>query len=106
MFEIKEISVARAANDESVQLAKWVCSVELDDAFKVLIDGASAHNVNDEEDWFSDATIRYPADTKACDVHLLDLVGNDVENECAIRVGWEIQARLMNGSISLMPKRV
>lgn len=82
MFEIKSISVNHAANNESLQVAQWVCSVELDDALTVLIDGRSAHNIEDEEDWFSDATIRYPADAKPCDIQLLDLVGCDVQNEC------------------------
>ncbi|MFG6458400.1 hypothetical protein [Roseateles sp. BYS96W] len=106
MFEIKEISVTSATNTESIQVAQWLCSIELDDALTVLIEGRSAHNIEDEEDWYSNATIRYPASAKACDIHLLDLVGCDVENECALRVGTEIQTRLLNGSISSMAKRV
>lgn len=105
MFEIKAISVTRAANIESLQVAEWLCSTELDDALTVLIDGTSSHNIK-TGDWHSEATLRHPADAKACDIQLLESVGPDVENECAIRVGTEIQTRLLNGNISSMAKRV
>jgi len=105
MFEIKAISITPAANDESIQFAEWLCSVELDDALTIFIDGTSSHDVR-KGDWHGEATIRYPVDAKLCDTQLMDLVGSTVEVECALRVGTEIQTRLRDGDISLMAKRV